>query len=164
MIGDLLVLVIFIVFLGGGFLAFHLVKKNREIYLNRKEAELDYIVVTDLRKVPELEHALQAELVTGCVAVANNYFLTFCASFKNLFGGEMKGYSQLCTDARRIALVRLKEEAAKHGATVICCLRYETMVIQQAQQNKSAGVELMAYGTALIMPGSRKEKLNSLLV
>ena len=67
----------------------------------------------------------------------------------------MHGYTRLCTDARRMALVRLKLEARALGSRCICCLRYETMVIQMEQQgNKrsAAGVELMAYGTALRPP------------
>lgn len=66
----------------------------------------------------------------------------------------MHGYTRLCTDARRMALVRLKLEARALGSRCICCLRYETMVIQMEQQgkNSAAGVELMAYGTALLPP------------
>lgn len=80
------------------------------------EAELADIAVTDLKNVPEPAAAGGAQLVTGCVAVANNYFLGVCASIRNLFGGEMHGYTRLCTDARRMALVRLKLEAGRSAA------------------------------------------------
>lgn len=138
-----------------GFFCFRLTETKREEYLKKMEAELADIAVTDLKNVPEPAAAGGAQLVTGCVAVANNYFLGVCASIRNLFGGEMHGYTRLCTDARRMALVRLKLEARALGSRCICCLRYETTVIQMEQQgNKrsAAGVELMAYGTALLPP------------
>ncbi|MBS1372046.1 MAG: heavy metal-binding domain-containing protein [Lentisphaeria bacterium] len=152
LIGLFLTFVFFVIFFGVGYFAFHLTEMKREEYLGKMERELAAITVTDLRRVPEFANAARAELVTGSVVVANNYFLGVCASFRSFFGGEMKGYSQLCTDARRMALVRLKEEARAIGATSVCCLRYETMVIQSEQRNRkqAGGVELMAYGTALV--------------
>lgn len=146
---------VFAVCFGTGFFCFRLTETKREEYLKKMEAELADIAVTDLKNVPEPAAAGGAQLVTGCVAVANNYFLGVCASIRNLFGGEMHGYTRLCTDARRMALVRLKLEARALGSRCICCLRYETTVIQMEQQgNKRSapGVELMAYGTALLPP------------
>ena len=125
---------VFAVCFGTGFFCFRLTETKREEYLKKMEAELADIAVTDLKNVPEPAAAGGAQLVTGCVAVANNYFLGVCASIRNLFGGEMHGYTRLCTDARRMALVRLKLEARALGSRCICCLRYETTVIQMDQQ------------------------------
>lgn len=146
---------VFAVCFGTGFFCFRLTETKREEYLKKMEAELADIAVTDLKNVPEPAAAGGAQLVTGCVAVANNYFLGVCASIRNLFGGEMHGYTRLCTDARRMALVRLKLEARALGSRCICCLRYETTVIQMEQQgNKrsSRRRRVMAYGTALLPP------------
>lgn len=136
-----------------GLIAFHVTEKKRQIFLEQKEQELADIAISDLKHVPEFSAASRAELVTGSVVVANNYFLGICAWWRNLFGGEMQGYSRLCTDARRMAIVRVKEEARSLGATCICCLRYETVIIKSSQQNsrnEGGAIELLAYGTALI--------------
>ena len=155
LIGLLLSLLFAAFFLIAGYIAFQMTEKKREEYLRQKEEELAFITVCDLKHVPEFTSAVRAELVTGSVVVANNYFLGVCAWWRNLFGGEMHGYSRLCTDARRLALVRLKEEARLIGATSVCCLRYETVVVKSGQQNsqrEGGAVELLANGTALIPP------------
>ena len=92
-------------------------------------------------------------LVSGCAVIANNYFVSFASSFKHLLGGEMKGYTQLCSAARRLALVRMLEEAERAGANAVYNIRFETATIVSANnKQQSGGVELIAYGTAVKEP------------
>ena len=92
-------------------------------------------------------------LVSGCAVIANNYFVSFASSFKHLLGGEMKGYTRLCSAARRLALVRMLEEAERAGANAVYNIRFETATIVSANnQKQSGGVELIAYGTAVKEP------------
>ena len=68
---------------------------------------------------------------------------------KHIFGGELKGYTGMCSDARRLALVRMLREAEQQGADGVCNVRFETAAICSANnQKESGGVELIAYGTA----------------
>ena len=41
------------------------------------------------------------------------------AGFKNIFGGELKGYTELLSESREEAIDRLKQQAAALGAK--CC-------------------------------------------
>ena len=104
--------------------------------------------MTNLKQIPP-GACSSASLVTGAAVIANNYFVSFASSFKHVFGGEMKGYSGMCSDARRLALVRMLRDAEKLGANTVCNVRFETATIGTGDKNqKSAGVELIAYGTA----------------
>ena len=55
--------------------------------------------------------------------------------------------------ARREAVVRMLRQAQEHGANVVWNVRIETSTIQGKQKGKSAGVEVMAYGTAMKVVG-----------
>ena len=90
-------------------------------------------------------------LVQGNTVRAKHVGRDIAASFKNMLGGELKGYTELCAAARRLALVRMLQEADKMGANVIYNLRFETSNILSAnnKQKTAGGVELIAYGTAV---------------
>ena len=65
------------------------------------------------------------------------------AGLKNVFGGELKGYTKMMQEARQISTQRMCEEAAKMGADAVIGVRYTTSaVVQQA-------AEVLAYGTAI---------------
>lgn len=126
------------------------IEKSRHHYLDKQEAYYrSRIRLTNLRRFPE-GCCDSAVLVMGSAVIASNYFVSFISQFKHIFGGEMTGYTQLCTDARRMALVRLLQEAEQAGANVVYNVRFETATISVANsKNKSGGVELIAYGTAV---------------
>ena len=104
--------------------------------------------MTNLKQFPGGSFGVPV-MVTGAAVIANNYFVSFVSGFKHLFGGEMKGYSDMCSDARRLALVRMLQEAEKMGADAVCNVRFETATITSGDdKQKSGGVELLVYGTA----------------
>jgi uncharacterized protein YbjQ (UPF0145 family) len=65
------------------------------------------------------------------------------AGLKNIVGGELKGYTELITEARNEALDRMKAQAASLGANAIVNVRFSTSSIAQGAS------ELFAYGTAV---------------
>jgi uncharacterized protein YbjQ (UPF0145 family) len=89
----------------------------------------------------------RAFLVHGTVVVSADYFKTFVAGLRNLFGGRLRTYETLMERARREALLRLKEQARQRGAKMIICVRFETTTISRGW---AAAMEVLAYGTALI--------------
>jgi len=48
------------------------------------------------------------------------------AGFKNLVGGELKGYTELLSEARDQAMERLQSQAAQLGANAIVNIRFST--------------------------------------
>ena len=128
----------------------HQIIRARRQYLSEQEEYYrGKIPMTNLKRFPD-EAYCDPALVTGSVVIATNYFISFISSFKHLFGGEMKGYTGMCSDARRIALVRMLQEAEQQGADAVYNVRFETSTVNSGEKRKSSGgVELIAYGTAV---------------
>ena len=135
--------------LGGSWLIQHLIVSSRRKYLTAQEAYFrERIPMTNLKQFPAGDCSAPT-LVTGSAVIANNYFVSFASAFKHIFGGELRGYTGMCSDARRLALVRMLQEAEQQGADGVCNVRFETATIVSANnQKQSGGVELIAYGTA----------------
>lgn len=114
-----------------------------------RERELRSVVACNLRRIPPGLQVERCFLVTGSAVIATDYFKTFAAGLRNLFGGEMKSYRSLMDRARRQAVVRMLEEAAQGGAAIVWNVRFETVCIHGQERNKPGGVEMIAYGTAL---------------
>ena len=82
-------------------------------------------------------------LVQGSTVRAKHIGRDIAASFKNVFGGELKGYTELLVEARREATERMLAQAQQLGANAIINVRYATSSIT------SGAAELYAYGTAV---------------
>jgi len=82
-------------------------------------------------------------IVTGNVVQAKHLGRDIMAGFKTLVGGELKGYTELLSEARSIATERLVGEASKMGADAVVCLRYNSASVMDG------ACEVMAYGTAV---------------
>ena len=84
-------------------------------------------------------------LVQGNPLRAKHVGRDIAASFKNLVGGELKGYTELLTESRREAMQRMLAQAQQLGANAVVNVRFSTSSI-------TAGAsELYAYGTAVIV-------------
>ena len=117
--------------------------------LDANEQALAHILMSDMKRLPDNWQATDVNLVVGEVVIATDYFKVFVAGLRNLFGGHVPGYERLMERARREAIVRMLVEAQAVGANAVWNVRLETSTIQGKQQGKSAGVEIMAYGTAM---------------
>lgn len=117
--------------------------------LTAREAELSYIVVTNLKTIPNGHSA--PVLVTGSTVIAFDYFRRFIARIVMLVGGRVTMYETMLDRARRQALVRLLEEAEQKGATAVHNIRFEFSRVGSSsrQANVGGGAELLAYGTAV---------------
>ena len=100
-------------------------------------------------RLPPQDNKYEQTLVSGNVVVANDYFKTFVAGLRNLFGGKISTYETLLDRARREALLRMKEEAQSLGAELVFNVKYETSSISGNSNKKIPIIEVHAYGTAL---------------
>lgn len=82
-------------------------------------------------------------LVKGSTIQCKHIGKDIGASFKTLVGGEMKAYTEMMEDARRIATERMIAEAQNFGADAIVNVRYTTSSVIQG------AAEVVAYGTAV---------------
>jgi len=82
-------------------------------------------------------------LVRGNTVRARNVGRDITQGLRNLAGGELKGYTELMTDARDQAQDRMIEEAESLGADGVINVRFTTSSIADS------GAEILAYGTAV---------------
>lgn len=103
------------------------------------------MTMTNLETVPGRPIVKHLGLVQGNTVRAKHLGRDFMAGLKNIVGGELRGYTELLSDARDEATERMVEEAQSMGANAIINIRYSTSSI-------TAGAsELYVYGTAVIV-------------
>jgi uncharacterized protein YbjQ (UPF0145 family) len=81
--------------------------------------------------------------VFGVIVRSRNVFSNFGASFRTIFGGEVKGYTRLLADSREHALARLRQAAGEKGANAVLAMRFDSGDIGNIMN------EVAAYGTAV---------------
>lgn len=101
------------------------------------------ILLTNLETVPGRTISAHYGLVSGNTVRAKHVGRDIAASFKNLVGGELKGYSELLQEARNEAMDRMIEQARSLGANAVVNIRFSTSAITQGAS------ELYVYGTAV---------------
>ncbi len=84
-------------------------------------------------------------LVQGNTIRAKHVGRDIAASFKNIIGGELKGYTELLTEARRQAIERMIAQAQQLNANAVVNVRFTTSAVTQG------AAELYAYGTAVVI-------------
>ena len=103
------------------------------------------MIVTNLESVPGKTITRHFGLVQGNTIRAKHVGRDLMAGLKNIFGGELKGYTELLSESRQEATDRMIEQAQALGANAILNIRYSTSSITQG------AAELYAYGTAVVV-------------
>lgn len=67
------------------------------------------------------------------------------AGLKNIFGGELKGYTELLQESREEAMLRMQQQAEAVGANAILNVRFSTSSVAQG------AAEIYVYGTAVVL-------------
>jgi len=116
----------------------------------RERKTCEFPVVT-FRTPPPNWNIESVQLVTGSVLISLDYFKRFVAGLRSIVGGRVAGYESLLDRARREALLRMKEGAMEQGFDAVINVRFETSRLASARKGGegTAGVEMLAYGTAL---------------
>jgi uncharacterized protein YbjQ (UPF0145 family) len=147
---------VFLALLSVGLLFGRAAERRHFRELVRREAELRAILVFNERRPPADRDFRSAALVVGSVVIAEDYFKRIAASLRSFFGGRLGAYESLMDRGRREAIVRMKQEARRLGATMIFNVRLETSSLSEktGQGSPMFSAEFIAYGTALV-PDSR---------
>ena len=88
------------------------------------------------------------QLVTANVVMSPSWVQLFIGGIVSLFGGEINTFTKVVDWARREAKQRLREQVAEAGFDDVINMRLETTLLTKNRE-KSAGVEILAYGTAI---------------
>lgn len=101
------------------------------------------MIVVNTETVPGRGITQVLGLVQGNTIRAKHIGRDIMAGFKNIVGGELKGYTELLTEARREAVERMMAQAQQLQADAIVNVRFTTSAVTQG------AAELYAYGTAV---------------
>lgn len=103
------------------------------------------MIVTNTETIPGYRISAVKGLVQGNTVRAKHAGRDIAAGFKNLVGGELKGYTELLTESRRQAFERMVAQAQQLGANAVLNVRFTTSAVT------AGAAELYAYGTAVIV-------------
>ena len=84
-------------------------------------------------------------LVQGNTVRAKHVGRDIAASFKNVVGGELRGYTELLQESRHEAVGRMMDQARSLGGNAVINVRFSTSAVT------GGAAELYAYGTAVII-------------
>ena len=101
------------------------------------------MIYTTTETVPGKEIEAVLGIVNGNVVQSKHLGRDIMAGLKGLVGGELKGYTEMLTEARNIAVERLIEDAEKLNADAIVGVRYTTCSVIDGAS------EILVFGTAV---------------
>ena len=102
-----------------------------------------HLILTNLETVPGRTITAHYGLVSGSTVRAKHIGRDIMAGLKNIVGGELKGYTELLSEARNEAMSRMNQQAAALGANAVVNIRFSTSSVANGAS------ELYAYGTAV---------------
>ncbi|CAM2998006.1 heavy metal-binding domain-containing protein [Vibrio mytili] len=101
------------------------------------------MIYTTTDTIPGKNIAEIKGVVTGNVVQSKHIGRDLMAGIKSIVGGEIRGYTEMMTEARDIAIQRMVEEATNKGADAIVGIRFTTSSIVDGSS------EILAFGTAV---------------
>ncbi|WP_373296424.1 YbjQ family protein [Bacterioplanes sanyensis] len=103
------------------------------------------MLISNMEVVPGKKIVRHLGLVQGSTVRAKHAGRDIMAGLKNIFGGELKGYTELLHDSREESMERLQRQAEALGANAVINVRFSTSSI-------AAGAsEIFVYGTAVVV-------------
>lgn len=103
------------------------------------------MLISNIELIPGKKITDHLGLVQGSTVRAKHAGRDIMAGFKNIVGGELKGYTELLQESRQEAIDRMSEQAKSIGANAVINVRFSTSSI-------TAGAsEILAYGTAVVV-------------
>jgi len=103
------------------------------------------MIITNIELIPGKRITKHLGLVQGSSVRAKHAGRDIMASLKNIFGGELKGYTELLQESREEAVNRMIQQAEAVGANAVLNVRFSTSSVAVG------AAELFAYGTAVVL-------------
>ena len=103
------------------------------------------MLISNIETIPGRDIVKHLGLVQGSTVRAKHVGRDIMASFKNILGGELVGYTELMSEARDEATQRMLKQAEGIGANGVINVRFATSSVAQG------AAELFAYGTAVVL-------------
>jgi len=103
------------------------------------------VILSTLESLPDKRIVEHLGIVQGSTVRAKHLGRDIAASFKNIVGGELHGYSELLSESRTEAVERLVQQAGAKGANAVINVRFTTSSVAQGAS------EILAYGSAVVV-------------
>ena len=101
------------------------------------------MIVVNTETIPGVRIVQVKGMVQGNTVRAKHLGRDLAAHLKNIVGGELGGYTELLTEARRQAIERMLAQAEQLGANAVVNVRFSTSSIT------TGAAEIYVYGTAV---------------
>ena len=101
------------------------------------------MIYSTTESIPGKEIKEIVGIVTGNVVQAKHIGRDIMAGLKSIIGGEIRGYTEMLTDACDVAVSRLVKNARAKGADAVVGIRFTTSTIMDGSS------EIMVFGTAV---------------
>ncbi len=144
-------IIIFFVLLALGYIFGQSIEKRHYLSIIKRESQLQSLPVIASKILPDDFIPCQRQLVSGNVVISVDFFKKFVAGLRSIVGGRMASYESLIDRARREAILRMKQEAKSLNADYVFNIKMETSSISKGAKNSIGSVEVLAYGTAVII-------------
>ncbi|MCU7873078.1 MAG: YbjQ family protein [Candidatus Thiodiazotropha sp. (ex Lucinoma borealis)] len=103
------------------------------------------MLISNMELIPGKHVSEHLGLVQGSSVRSKHVGRDLMAGLKNIFGGELKDYTELLQESRKEAMERMQQQASAVGANAILNVRFSTSSITQG------AAEIYVYGTAVIL-------------
>lgn len=103
------------------------------------------MLITNIEVIPDKKITRHLGLVSGNTVRTKHAGRDLMAGLKNIFGGELVGYTELLSESREEAVARMTKQAEAIGANAVINVRFSTSSIT------GGAAELFAYGTAVVL-------------
>ncbi|MBC6428060.1 MAG: YbjQ family protein [Cellvibrionales bacterium] len=103
------------------------------------------LIITNVETVPGKTIVKHLGMVSGNTVRSKHVGRDLMAGFKNVFGGELRGYTELLNESREEATARMRQQAAAIGANAVVNVRFSTSSVTVG------AAELFVYGTAVVV-------------
>jgi len=101
------------------------------------------MLVSNLEFLPDKKIETHLGLVQGSSVRSKHVGRDIMASIRNIFGGELKGYTELLQDSRTEAMERMLSQAQSIGANAVLNIHFSTSSIT------AGAAEIYVYGSAV---------------
>lgn len=101
--------------------------------------------LTNIEEIPGKKIIRAYGVVSGSTVRAKHVGRDLMAGIKNIFGGELKGYTELLQESRDQAIERMKSQAHQLGANAVVNVRFSTSSVA------AGAAEIYVYGTAVLV-------------
>lgn len=95
--------------------------------------------------IPGYEIVELKGMVRGVIVRSPTISQGIIGGLKNLIGGKIGAYTEMCDQTRGQAFEEMERHAAQLGANAVVGIRYDASSVE----SKGAAVEVLCYGTAV---------------